>query len=592
MVNLNLKDKNLSVSGLEWNLKENLNNNLNEIREIKNLPEVLKTILYKRNLFEMNIEDYLSPSLKKLFPNPFSLHDMDKAVDIFIKAIFEKEKIGILGDYDVDGTSSSALIFNYFRELKLNNVEVYIPDRENDGYGFSQNALNYFIKKKVKTLLCLDCATNDMKNIKEAQGMGLKVVIIDHHEQNIANNSEALINPKKNIDKSGLNYLATVGLSFLFVVALNRVLKNKNYFDKNLKEPNLKKYLDLVALGTICDMVPLKKVNRLFVKKGVREINKKKNIGISTLTEKLKIEKKLSVSDIGFYIGPCINAPGRIGDSSLGFKLLSSNLKPLVFETANTLLKNNRERKTLENIVCAQAMSKILQIKQEGASLKRKFILVYDNNWHSGIIGLIASKLTKKFNIPSIVVSIKKKMSKGSIRSVEGVNVTDVIDVLKKNKCITNGGGHSLAGGFSIDEICLEKLTFTLDKYFSNIPIKRKEVLEIDAVIDLQSINNSLIKSIKDIGPFGQENEEPIVVLSNVKPTFFKKVGKLENHIFCIFEDIYGDKINGIAFNHANSGIGNAILMARSMNVAGKLEIYESENKTTPQIVIEDILIL
>ena len=215
MVNLNLKDKNLSVSGLEWNLKENLNNNLNEIREIKNLPEVLKTILYKRNLFEMNIEDYLSPSLKKLFPNPFSLHDMDKAVDIFIKAIFEKEKIGILGDYDVDGTSSSALIFNYFRELKLNNVEVYIPDRENDGYGFSQNALNYFIKKKVKTLLCLDCATNDMKNIKEAQGMGLKVVIIDHHEQNIANNSEALINPKKNIDKSGLNYLATVGLSFL-----------------------------------------------------------------------------------------------------------------------------------------------------------------------------------------------------------------------------------------------------------------------------------------------------------------------------------------------------------------------------------------
>ena len=172
------------------------------------------------------------------------------------------------------------------------------------------------------------------------------------------------------------------------------------------------------------------------------------------------------------------------------------------------------------------------------------------------------------------------------------MNANDIISILKKNKCITQGGGHSLAGGFSINEICLEKFTLTLEKYFSDISIKRKETLEIDTVIDLQSINNSLIKSIKDIGPFGQENEEPLVVLSNVKPTFFKKVGKLEKHIFCVFEDIYGKKIAGIAFNHANSGIGNAILMARSMNVAGKLEIYESENKTTPQIVIEDILIL
>ena len=592
MENFNLKDRKLSVSGLRWNLKENLDNNFNEIKKVKNLPEVLKSILYKRNLFEMNIEDYLSPSLKKLFPNPYSLHSMDIAIKIFTKAILRKEKIGILGDYDVDGASSSALIFNYLRELKLHSVEVYIPDRENDGYGFGENALNHFIEKEVNILLCLDCATNDIESIKEAKEMGLKVVIIDHHEQNIANYSDALINPKKNIDESGLNYLATVGLSFLFVVALNSSLEKENYFNKKCIKPNIKKYLDLVALGTVCDMVPLKKVNRLFVKKGIQEINKKKNIGISSLIEKLKIKKKLSVSDISFYLGPCINAPGRIGDSSLGFRLLSSNYKPLILETADILLRNNRERKTLEDIACTQAMKKILGIKKEGAQAIRKYILVYDSCWHSGIIGIVASKLTKKFNIPSIVVSIKKKKSKGSIRSIQGVNANDIISILKKNKCITQGGGHSLAGGFSIDEICLEKFTFTLEKYFADISIKRKATLEIDTVIDLQSINNSLIKSIKDIGPFGQENEEPLVVLSNVKPTFFKKVGKLEKHIFCVFEDIYGKKIAGIAFNHANSVIGNAILMERTMNIAGRLETYNSKNRNAPQIIIEDILIL
>ena len=288
----------------------------------------------------------------------------------------------------------------------------------------------------------------------------------------------------------------------------------------------------------------------------------------------------------------CINAPGRVGDSSLGFRLLSSFSKQSLFsEIANTLLKNNKERKTLENIACRQAKNKVSILKNYN-KIKSKFLLVHDKNWHSGIIGIIASRLTKEFNIPSIVISAKEKNSKGSIRSVEGINAADIIEFLKKKGCIINGGGHSMAGGFTLKENYLNKLDIYLNSYFSKLAIKNKDFLEIDIILDLHSINTSLIEKIKDIGPFGQENEEPIVVLNNIKPIFIKKVGKLQNHVFCILEDIYGGTLNAIAFNQSTSAIGSALFKQRNISVAGKLEIYKSEKKIAPQIIIEDILIL
>ena len=585
------KNLDLSVSGLQWKLKKNLNDNFNKLEKSKSIPKIIKNILLKRDLFSMEIEDYLRPSLRKLTPNPSILHDMDNAVNVCYEAILKKEKIGILGDYDVDGATSAALIFNYFRELNINNVDVYIPDREKDGYGLSKNAISFFFKKKTNLVLCLDCGTNDIENINRAHSLGIKVIIIDHHEKKEENKALALINPKKEKDNSGLNYLATVGLSFLFIIALNANLKKKSFFDKKLIKPKLKKYLDLVALGTICDLVPLKSVNRLFVKKGILELNKKNNKGIKTLIEKLKINKIIEVPDISFYLGPCINAPGRVGNSSLGFKLLSFSNQNLFSEIVNTLLKNNKERKTLENIACSQAKNKISILKNDNKK-EQKFLLVHDQNWHSGIIGIIASRLTKEFNIPSIVISSKEKNTKGSIRSIEGINAADIIEFLKEKDCIINGGGHSMAGGFTLKENYIDKLNFFLNSYFSKLSIRNKDFLEIDIILDMHSINISLIKKIKDIGPFGQENEEPIVALNNIRPIFIKKVGKLQNHVFCVLEDMYGGTLNAIAFNHSTTAIGSALSKKRNISVAGKLEIYKSEKKIAPQIIIEDILIL
>ncbi len=593
MHNSYYKNNTISVNGLKWILKKNLANNFDEIKKIENMPEIIKEILYKRELFDMDIRNYLRPSFDKQNLNPYRLHDMEKAVEFFFKAIIYNEKIGILGDYDVDGATSSAIIYNYLTELKLENIEVYIPDREKDGYGLSHNAINFFKKKKVKLILCLDCGTNDDKCVAAALATGIKTIIIDHHEQKSNNRSIALINPKKKNDISNLNYLATVGLVFLFILALDKFLENKRFFNTNKSKPNIKKYLDLVALGTICDMVPLKNLNRFFVKEGILKINKKINLGIKVLIEKLNIKKTLDASDLGFYLGPCINAPGRVGESSLGFKILTSKNESFVRETVDAMIQNNLERKTLEKISCTQAINKIISKKLSDDNLNTKFILLQDTSWHPGIIGIIASRLTKKYNIPSIVISLKEKNAKGSIRSIKGINAVDIIDFLKKNNSILNGGGHKMAGGFTTEKKSLNNINASLHAFFSDISINKNNFLEIDAILDLHVINPKLIENIKNIGPFGQENEEPLVVLNNLRPTFIKKVGKTKKHIFCVLEDSYGESINAMVFNHDSTAIGKAIYQERPINIAGKLELYLLEGKIkTPQIIIEDILIL
>lgn len=586
------KKDSLSVNGFKWITKEPDLDSIKKLDKNFNISNVVKAIISNRNFSSLGIEQYLSPTLRELTPNPMDLHDMDKAIDICYEAILNRHKIGILGDYDVDGASSSALIFNYLRDIGFKNLEVFIPDREKDGYGLSENAVNFFHKKEIKLMICLDCGTNDKEAVNYAISIGIKTIIIDHHEQKQNTDAIALINPKKINDSSKLNYMATVGLAFLFLIALNSKFKKSNFFSSNLIEPNLKKYLDLVALGTVCDLVPLKNANRLFVKKGITEINKKNNKGIKTLLEKLEIKKNVDEADIGFYLGPCINAPGRIGESSLGFRLLTTKHVEHCSELADTLLNNNQERKTLENIACEQANNKILNIKKNKSRANKKFILVSDSSWHPGIIGIIASRLTKQYSMPSIVISSKATSIKGSIRSIKGISAADIIDYLKKNKTILTGGGHDMAGGFTLKNNSIEKLEDLLNSFFATITITEKKKLEIDTSVDLHVINTSLIEKILEIGPFGQENEEPTLVLKNVKVAYKKIAGKSNKHIFCVLEDFYGKTINAIAFNQAYNSLGKILFSEKTFNVAGKLRLYKKKNHSIPQFIIEDILIL
>ena len=258
---------------------------------------------------------------------------------------------------------------------------------------------------------------------------------------------------------------------------------------------------------------------------------------------------------------------------------------------ADTLINNNQERKTLENIACKQAKQKIGAIKYEN-KISKKFILVSDRSWHSGIIGIIASRLTSEYGIPSIVISHKNNNFKGSIRSVKGISAVEIINFLNNKNIILNGGGHNMAGGFTLKNTCMKILEDLLESYFSNITLKKEKSLKIDILLDLFSVNVELIKKIKEIGPFGQENEEPRIALKNLKVAFKKEVGKSKEHIFCILEDYFGKTINAIAFNQSSTKLGKILFSEKVFNVAGKLRLYEKENQLMPQLIIEDILIL
>ena len=315
--------KTLSVSGKNWILRKHNHEDLTFIKETFSLDEITSKLLSTRNIKKEEINSFLNPSIKNFLPNPNSLIDMEKSTLRTVKAIINEEKIGIFGDYDVDGASSTALLGNYFNELNL-NYEIYIPDRKKEGYGPTIKSFKELIRKKVKLIFTVDCGTLSFAAINFAKENGIDVIVLDHHQSEIKlPKAFAIINPNRLDDKSNLQYLCAAGVSYMFLVSLNRELRSKNWFNKiNINEPNLINYLDLVSLGTVCDVVPLVGLNRAIVKQGLKIIKSKKNLGLKTLLDICKIESNPSIYHLGYLLGPRINAGGRVGKCSHGANLL------------------------------------------------------------------------------------------------------------------------------------------------------------------------------------------------------------------------------------------------------------------------------
>ena len=418
-----LPDDVKSIKGKYWNYKIPLKSKVDFLKGKYNIPTILANILANK-VNDEDLDSYLRPSFKHNLPDPNKLRNMDKTIDIIIDSILKKKKIGLLGDYDVDGATSSAIIFHYFKEIGI-ETKVYIPDRAKDGYGISINSIDYFSKKKINLLIALDCGSNDINSIEYAKNNNIEIIVIDHHEIKTPGNPLSIINPKQKKDSSGLDIMCTAGLSFLFIIALNRKLRSKKFF-KESSEPDLKKFLDIVAIGTICDVVPLKNINRLLVKKGLEVININPNNGINILRTKLSLSSKITASDLAYYLGPCINAAGRIGNSKLGFNLLTHDNKELLEKIAEKLIFNNKERKTLESMAYEEA--KTLTDKKK----KNNFILLGSKKWHQGIVGIIASKLVENYNKPAFVISINNDIATGSVRSLKNIDISKILEKLKQ----------------------------------------------------------------------------------------------------------------------------------------------------------------
>ena len=578
--------KSLSVSGKSWILKKYNQEDLTFIKENFSLDEITSKLLSIRNIKKEEINSFLNPSIKNFLPNPNNLIDMEKSTSRTVKAIFNNEKIGIFGDYDVDGATSTALLGNYFTELNL-NYEIYIPDRKKEGYGPSINSFKELIKKKVKVIFTVDCGTLSFDAINFAKEKNIDVIVLDHHQSEIKlPKAFSVINPNRIDDKSNLQYLCAAGVSFMFLVSLNRELRSKNWFSiKAINEPNLIDYLDLVSLGTVCDVVPLIGLNRAIVKQGLKVIKSKKNLGLKTLLDICKIESSPSIYHLGYLIGPRINAGGRVGKCSHGANLLLNKDPKSSFQLASELDQYNKERQLLEKDLLQKILNKTKNYSNDPV------LILSGPNWHEGIIGIIAARLKDKFNKPVIIISLDGDTGKASARSIVGFDIGAVIIAATQENILLKGGGHKMAGGFSIKVENIERLKDFVFRKFRNINVDltAEKPLLLDSIISPSAVNLEFYNKVAILSPFGSGNPEPKFIIENVKTINGAIVG--EKHVKSVLIGNDGSTIKCIAFNAVENNIGAYLLKKNNklFNIAGKLSLNEWKGQSNVEFIIDDI---
>ena len=576
----------ISLSGKNWILKKYNQEDLRFIKENFSLDEITSKLLSIRNIKKEDIKSFLNPSIKNFLPNPNNLLDMDKSTLRTVKAITNKEKIGIFGDYDVDGATSTALLGNYFSKLNI-DYQIYIPDRKREGYGPSISSFKELIDNNVKIIFTVDCGTLSYDAINYANKNNVDVIVLDHHQSEIKLPSAfSIVNPNRLDDKSNLQYLCAAGVSFMFLVSLNRTLRLNNWFkDNNLEEPDLINYLDLVSLGTVCDVVPLVGLNRAIVKQGLKVIKLKKNLGLKTLLDICKIDSNPSIYHLGFMLGPRINAGGRVGKCSHGANLLLNKDPKNSFKLATELDQYNKERQMLEKDLLDKILNKIKN------NLNEPVLIISGKNWHEGVIGIVAARLKDKYNKPVIIITIDGDIGKASARSIVGFDIGSVIISATQENILLKGGGHKMAGGFSIKSSQIEKFkNFVIRKFKSiNENLSFEKPLLLDSVIAPSAVNLDFYKKVELLSPFGSGNPEPKFVIENLKTINGKIVG--ENHIKSTLIGKDGSKVKSIAFNALENDLGAYLLKKnnKSFNIAGKLSLNEWRGQSNVEFIIDDI---
>ncbi|MBT4911597.1 MAG: single-stranded-DNA-specific exonuclease RecJ, partial [Alphaproteobacteria bacterium] len=435
----------VSAKGSLWKKRVSDSKNISLLKKDNDIPDLIATILAGRHVDTDGVNDFLYPEVNKLLKDPSCLFDLDNGIDCLIAAIKNNEIIGILGDYDVDGATSSSILKLFFDHYHIKS-EIYIPDRLKEGYGPNKSAIDGFLDKGVKTFITVDCGATSIDVMDYADSKSMKAIIIDHHKvDEPLPKCSAHINPSRKEDDSFLNDLAAVGLTFIFIVGLRRAIRELSLYP-DIIEPSLKQYLDLVALGTVCDVVQLKGLNRAFVKEGIDVIAKKQRPGIEGLRA-ISNSKDIGVTELGFRIGPRINAAGRTGASDLGFRLLTSQSDDEVMAISERLNNLNQQRQNIEQTVLFEATNIIEEeLVSKKLNLIPNSIVVNGEGWHLGVLGIVASRLKEKYYRPSFVVSTNEGISTGSARSVSGIDVGElIIDAVNKG-ILNSGGGHKMAG--------------------------------------------------------------------------------------------------------------------------------------------------
>lgn len=557
------------------------------------VPEVVARLLVSRGFEEDAIESFLDPTLKRDFPDPFSLAGMEEAASFLAKAIVSRSNIAVFGDFDVDGATSSALLHRFFANFGI-EAPIYIPDRLTEGYGPNEDAFRKLKDGGAEIVVLCDCGSTAFEPIKAAVDMGLEVVVLDHHE--LGDNfppAGHIVNPMRGDCSAGLCQLAAVGVTFLTCVAVNNILRKNGFFKNGASEFPAKEMLDIVALGTICDMVPLTGANRLFVRMGLKQMEVSSNPGIRALAQVSKIEPPYNPYHSGFMLGPRINAGSRVHRSDLGARLLSTVKDGEAIDIAWTLDDANSKRKSIQSRMIKEAVQKV----EKGGYSDLSAIVVADEDWHAGIAGLVAGRLREIFGKPAAVIAFAENYDgvlegRGSARSVPGVNVAKILMEAKDAGLLVKGGGHAMAGGFTVLPDRIEEFAGFFAQMAGEMAASNDCSVEtvIDGVLSLRGLKTDFVKMLEEkIGPFGEGNPEPVFVFPQVKVISADVIG--DGHLrvmMCDWEG--GQRIKGMAFKAADTPMGQAFLKNphQMFHVAGNLKINRWQGRESAEMHIVD----
>lgn len=580
-----------SVTGAAWYVIQSSERDVMTLMQRYNLPEIIARILIARGVELDRVEDFLQPSLRSWLPDPLHLLDMQKAATRVAHAITNNEVIAILGDYDVDGATSTSLLMRYIQSVQASAI-YHIPDRILEGYGPNSAAMSFLQERGATLCITVDCGTLAFEPLEHAASIGLDVIVIDHHlGAETLPKAYAVVNPNRLDECSEHGYMAAVGVAFLLVVAVQRVLQDEGFF-KDKKMPDLLQLLDIVALGTVCDVVPLIKANRAYVAQGLKIMRQRHNIGLNALMDVAAMDEPPGVYHLGFLLGPRINAGGRVGKSDLGTQLLTTQDAHLAFEVAQQLNHFNTERKAIEQQVLEEAITQAQEAKQYEQAL----VMVAAEGWHPGVIGVVAGRLKERYHRPTAVISLNEGLGKASARSITGVDFGSAVVAATQCGLLVAGGGHKMAAGFTVKADKLESLReFFIERFKDGVQEFGQKRLKLDGYLTVSAITAGLIGMIEQVGPFGAAHPEPCFMLPSVVALKVEIVGT--QHLRVIIGDKVGSgknmSIKAMAFRCVETPLGQTLLglKGRPVHMAVKLRLNRWQGMNRPEVFIEDVML-
>ncbi len=559
------------------------------------LPDLLGRVLAARGIGLDEVPTILDPTIKALLPDPASLRDMDKMSARLADAIQAKQPVAIFGDYDVDGAASSALMHRFLSHHET-PARIYIPDRLFEGYGPNATAIQTLIDEGARLIVTVDCGTTSFEPLAAARGQ-CDVLVIDHHQADVRlPEVHAVVNPNRQDCLSGQGHLCAAGVVFLVLVATLKELRARGYYTHDFTPPNLLNDLDIVALATICDVVPLQGVNRAFVTKGLQVMKRRENAGLRALFDAAGLDTAPTPYHLGYILGPRINAGGRIGNSALGSKLLATHDPIEATRIAGILDKLNKQRKELETAMLEEATA--MADTQVEANPDSPLIMVGSANWHKGLVGLMASRLVDRFKRPACVIAWEvnaadpaRTTGTGSLRSIAGVDIGGAVRAAVGAGQLVKGGGHAMAAGLTVEKVKAADLHLALSARIQDSAARARvnAGLEIDGALTPASINDELIALLDRAGPYGQGNPQPRFAFPAHRVKFAKVVA--DAHVRCVFESGDGARIEGVAFRAVGQPLGDLLLgsvNAMPIHVVGTIKRDSWQGREKTELMIED----